>query len=321
MTEVARRVLKVHLARTGDPALDSSLGGFERLAESSRRGHVLVDLPAEADLIVFTQTHLCRDPLSLRALRSAEAWTLYRERTCVVDWRDRPWCAFPGIYASMPRQHLQPRWQKPWMYPWVEETPFLQMRDVAPDILFSFIGSRTHPCRSAVLEARSPLGIVEDSGPIYLGHAEPDERRRRRFLEVFGRSKFVLCPRGHGTSSIRLQETLAAGRVPVVISDDWAPPEGPDWDAAVVRWPEGKVDELPSYLTQIEERSGAMSRAAVTLYDTWFASGVMFDNIVDQLCAINRKRGFPPRGVRSTWDGRLWLAQRRGEMRGRLKRR
>ena len=30
------------------------------------------------------------------------------------------------------------------------------------------------------------------------------------------RSKFFLCPRGTGTSSIRLYETLSAGRVPVI---------------------------------------------------------------------------------------------------------
>src|ERR1041385_4875007 len=36
----------------------------------------------------------------------------------------------------------------------------------------------------------------------------------------------------------------AAGRVPVVISDPWVPPRGPDWDALPIRWPEGRTDGL-----------------------------------------------------------------------------
>ena len=89
------------------------------------------------------------------------------------------------------------------------------------------------------------------------------EVRRRRFAETMFRSKFVLCPRGHGTSSIRLFETLAAGRVPVVISDDWVAPKGPTWDACSVRWSQDAgTESLLAYLEELEPRAAEMGAAA-----------------------------------------------------------
>jgi len=48
---------------------------------------------------------------------------------------------------------------------------------------------------------------------------------------------------------------LAAGRAPVIISDDWCPPSGPDWDQIAVVWPERRIDELPRHLELIESEA------------------------------------------------------------------
>ena len=40
----------------------------------------------------------------------------------------------------------------------------------------------------------------------------------RRYAELTKASKFVLCPRGVGASTIRLFETMRMGRVPVILS-------------------------------------------------------------------------------------------------------
>jgi len=75
----------------------------------------------------------------------------------------------------------------------------------------------------------------------------------------------VLCPRGKGPSSWRLFETMRVGRVPVVISDDWVPPPGIDWDSFVVRMPESDVQQIPSVLLGLEsewaERAGRAQQA------------------------------------------------------------
>lgn len=310
----------IHLWEIGEAGRDLAVRAVERLAVMSRAGHRLVGDPSEADLIVVTQPHVMVDPLTLRAFRASDAWRRWPERCVVVDVRDRPWCALPGVYASMPTSRFQRRWQRPWVYPWLETNRFTRVRTTRPDLLFSFVGGRTHPVREALWGLSDPRGLVRDSAgfdPLVTGADDP---RRDDYVEVLARSKFVLCPRGQGTASFRFQETLAAGRVPVVISDDWVPPAGPDWDSAVVRWPEANVADLPSHLARIEHRWPDMAAAAAAIHDDWFDEPVMFDRTVEQLAMVAPTDGFPRRGVRDRWWARLVVSHAKGQLLGRLRR-
>ena len=307
---LADGVVRLHLARTGDSELDASITGFIDLAERSDDPIELVDDLDAADVVLLTQAHLCRDPLSLKALRDTDAWRNHKARTFVVDWRDRPWCAFPGLYSSMPRKHFRPRWQRPWMYPWIDESRFLPIREEKPDQLFSFVGGRTHPVRNAVLNLSDPRAIVEDSsGFDYLDQSSAAAGPRASYAEVMARSKFVLCPRGHGTNSFRVQEVLAAGRVPVIISDEWVPPAGPLWSRAVVTWPESRVADLPAELARIESGHAGMAAAAGEMYDAWFSSRRMLGRMVEQLLLLGSAADFPRSGRRDLLFARLAVAR------------
>ena len=52
----------------------------------------------------------------------------------------------------------------------------------------------------------------------------------------------MICPRGWGSSSIRLFEVMEMGRVPVIISDAWVN-EAPKWADFSVRVSEADVFE------------------------------------------------------------------------------
>jgi hypothetical protein len=68
----------------------------------------------------------------------------------------------------------------------------------------------------------------------------------KRIMGIFiAWSKFVLCPRGYACSRWRLFETMMAGRVPVIISDQWVPPEGPAWERFSVRVSQKHVAQPP----------------------------------------------------------------------------
>jgi hypothetical protein len=178
----------------------------------------------------------------------------------------------------------------------------------------SFLGSPTHPVRRELVALRHPRGHF-DSVEGFLFHdwrSRDFAERRRHFAEVLFRSQFVLCPRGHGTSSIRLFEALAAGRVPVVISDQWVPPAGPDWDAISLRWPErGGFDALLQHLEDREPEAAAMGARARDAFTEWFAAPVWFDRAIEGLADLTARRGdadFPPRGIRRGAYGRLVAA-------------
>lgn len=88
---------------------------------------------------------------------------------------------------------------------------------------FSFMGSfHTHPVRRRIYET---LKNREDCYIIDTGrwHFESDKRTQeenaRKYIQVLGDTKFSLCPRGTGPSTIRMWESMAMGSKPIVFSD------------------------------------------------------------------------------------------------------
>ena len=289
--------MKVYLASAGVPEKWSVIPLWRGFAAADRTGtHTLCDDPEEADVVLFTECHQL--DWRLRGIRESPIRQRYGSKCFVYDERDRPWCALPGVYMSMPKSRFLAKYQRAWGYWTISTRPL----SADPDLLFSFVASRSHPSRAALFDLSHPRAVVEEapSGFVFYDKDSQDfALRKARFADVTGRSKFVLCPRGHGTSSIRLYETMAAGRVPVILSDDWMPPAGPDWGRFSIRWPENDVDGLVEHLERSEDQAPMMGSAAAAAFSEWFAEDVGFHNLVERLADLSRSvRPFPARGVR-----------------------
>jgi hypothetical protein len=301
--------MRIHVARA-DPGSPTCAPTFiDRLrTQRAPRHHEAVADPAEADVILFPDCHLLGRDWRLTAIAHHDLVRRYPAKVAVYDERDRPWCRFPGIYVSMPSDTFAPTAQVAGSYYRIDD-PAERLGTppgaIDQDLLFSFVGGRTHPCRDAVFALTDPRAVIGDStGFLFFDPASSRfEERRREFAEVLFRSKFALCPRGTGTSSIRLYETMAAGRAPVVIADAWRPPAGPDWEQCSIRWPESRTAELPAYLARREPDATAMGLAARAAYEQWFAPDVVLSHFFDQLEGLRGADGFtgcPDGGYRGT---------------------
>ena len=78
------------------------------------------------------------------------------------------------------------------------------------------------------------------------------------YNRMMASSVFSLCPSGAGPNTLRLWESLGAGTIPVVLSDDYEPPEilGHDghplqWDDAVIFHREDEWETIPKRLASI----------------------------------------------------------------------
>jgi hypothetical protein len=123
--------------------------------------------------------------------------------------------------------------------------------------------------------------------------ARADDKYVDSYLSLFERSKFILCVRGIGTSRWRLFEALKGGRVPVIISDQWVPPEGPQWAECSIRVPESKVRMIPETLERREPGASKLAIAARKAWDDWFSSEVVFHRIVEWCLTIQADRPLP----------------------------
>ena len=283
--------MKVHLAVAVPWERDlTPLPAFERIASQDRfRVHTLTNDPDEADLILFVDAHLHPDDWQMQSIRNHPLVTRYPDKVCLYDERDRTWCSLPGVYVSMPHSTFNPRYQRACAYYTNNMIQRLQSADeILPDLLFSFMGSRSHKIRERIIRLSHPRGEISDTSHVNFFHhsdepayAESIERQKQLFATTLLRSKFVLCPRGVGTSSIRLYETMAAGRVPVIISDDWERPSGLDWNSCAISIREADIETIPTSLEARENEYEAMRTQVRAAYAHWFAPDVMYHHLIE----------------------------------------
>jgi glycosyltransferase involved in cell wall biosynthesis len=131
------------------------------------------------------------------------------------------------------------------------------------------------------------------------------------FIDAILDAKFSLCPRGNGVASYRLQESLALGRAPVIISDDWVPVSDLDWERFAIFVREREISNLPAILREHEARWKEMGDRALEAYESFFSRETFAANALDHIAAIYRNRTHDERNFISQWDQIIDAAKRR----------
>lgn len=277
---------------------------FEQLLNSARAEaspHAIVSDPAAADLILFVERE--SDPKSrLSHIRSHPLYRQFQEKCFLFDARYKGIPFVPGVYSSIMSAHHDPRRTKSGHYLEVQENAIMTWSpEYDPRYLFSFVGtSWTHRVRRAILQLRHPDALLVDTASkgilIKKVHPVTDEAEveyLESYVQRLKDSRFVLCPRGTGPSSLRLFESMMVGRVPVIISDEWVPPDGPEWPRFSLRVPERDVASIPHLCEQHAGAALEMGRAAREAWETWFSIDASFHSIVEWCLDIQQSRRHP----------------------------
>ncbi len=116
------------------------------------------------------------------------------------------------------------------------------------DILVSFIGSVTHECRNVIKSRiRNEYIIFRDSyhiTPEFFSEKEKTQNEHEKhYRDVLSRSRFSLCPRGSNPNSVRFWESLAAGAIPVLFSDNYKLPKW-DWENTIIQLSESSLSNM-----------------------------------------------------------------------------
>jgi hypothetical protein len=289
----------VYMLTTADDQIAGySEADFRRLsaaAASDRfRIHTLVDSPDAADIILFVGSTY-PDHWDVRQHPLLQT---HRDRCFLFHSEDYVIPFLPGVYVNVSRRwHTRRTLTGPYlqMLHW-DHVPHVPSLDQC-EYLFCFVGSaRTHRVRPRVMALSHPRGYLENTSAgiasQHQNHAffmvpyRQDEKAR--YGGIISRSKFVLCPRGYACSTWRLYETLKAGRVPVIISDQWVPPQGPAWDTCSIRVPERRVAEIPALLERLEPQAETMARAARLAWEDWFSNQTIFHRMVEWCLLLQR---------------------------------
>jgi hypothetical protein len=277
--------------------------GYHRLLASAEGGafgdHTLAADPESADLILFVENW--EADWLLTDVRRHAVLKRYRSKSFVICETDEASHLLPGVYANVHHRELLAGRVRTGPYLWMYHNEFADFAPFPedPDYLFSFVGSfKTAPVRrrlAGLQHLRAYVRDTSDESPRVWWHSGPAEKRafQRAYAEVGKRSAFILCPRGHSPSTVRLFEAMRMGRVPVVVSDAWVPPDGPDWEGCSIRIAERDLHLVPSLLEEREHEAAALGAAARRTWEAWFSPDVCFHRTVEWCLDIQRSRRLP----------------------------
>ncbi len=148
------------------------------------------------------------------------------------------------------------------------------------DIICSFIGFNTYP---AVRDYTAQLGLLKNyyvklrgsAAAFYYAKKHEKVNLKNEYNTVLARSRFSLCPRGFEPGVFRLWESLQAGAIPILISDDWLLP-GPRklWNKAIIRILEEDFRQDPFVVDSVirkitPEEEAARRKCCLEIYEKY----------------------------------------------------
>jgi hypothetical protein len=292
---------RIHLL-TAHPESDlRATGGYLSLKASAGldrfKIHELLDDPEKADFILFAEIdagRLCETVLAHPYIKR------FRNKCFMFssDWRVIPF--LPGVYTALEKSWYLPRRVRPGFYPSCLINPLIKLEPWTEcDLLYSFMGDlKTAPVRQVLASLDHVRGLFVDTSKesqavMWRGTDEQRSIFWMRYVELARRSKFILCPRGMAPSSIRLFEAMCMGRVPVILSDEWVPPLGPQWENFSIRISERDAPSTISILAEREAEAFAMGLAGRQEWENYFSPEVMFHRVVELCLDIQRSRRLP----------------------------
>ncbi|MFD0791977.1 exostosin family protein [Mucilaginibacter litoreus] len=247
----------------------------------------LVDSADDADFILFVENSRYHADRFYNKLKSHYLVKKYPDKVFMYNPHDKPWLVLPGLYASMPKQFFNKNYIA--ATPYIENiNPYIKYdAAVKPEYLFSFVGSPNSAPRRSILKLSHPHAFIKASASNMFGGQDLTDEKLS-YAKLLSQSKFVLCPRGAGTSSFRIFETMQAGRVPVIISDNWVAPKGPRWSDFALFIPEKDVAQVPAIIEKADKEwplRCALSREA---WENFFSPEVFFTYLLESVVRLNR---------------------------------
>jgi len=267
------------------------------LCPAAHGTHPLCDTPEDADLVLFVEDAHFDDYL-FKQLAQHPLVQTQAPKCFMYNEVDRPWSILPGLYCSMPRWGFESGQQRAFPY---AATPNAYIADIHAEAereftsLFSFAGAGCNRLRRRMRRlAIAQGGSIRDTSGFNVWDCSEDEKalEGKAFADTLRSSPFVLCPRGLGTSSFRLFETLQAGRVPVIIADNWVPPAHFPWDFAV-HIPENQLHTLASRLQALSGEATERGLAARRAWETHYAPSRYFHTACSDLAQLRVTASHP----------------------------
>ncbi len=264
---------------------------------AQRSSHVVItDCPSVADYILFVDAHFVRNESYSRLVRDSVYFRDFPEKVFVYNQSDNPRLGLPGLYVSMPKQLYSREYMRsvPYMHYELDRFDLGEFRSCTKVLNSSFIGDRnTSSVRQRMFESK--LEYVSMTDTHHFGFHDYSSKRKsedelllhtRNYCANVAKSIFSICPRGYGTSSFRLFESLMLGTIPIVLSDDFVPPDYLGQSNYFFQLAEKRVSHLDKFVLQCNVSRSSMKESCQSIVENVLDLSVRLDYMVSKLDEI-----------------------------------
>ena len=266
--------------------------------------------PSKADLIILLESATFKTHRHVRPLLNERIVRRFSEKLLTYNFQDGAAGFLNGIYVHLERPRFNPRGHKAWstLFPHNERIYGVSDSEISANAIEHFCvfrGSISHPLRRRLFtelsgrEADFRLTLVDR----WYNH---NQREKQDYLTEILCSKFVLCPRGICSYTPRIFETMALGRVPVVIADDWVAPDDLDVSAVMLRVPEADIARLPGILHSASSNAVEMGKEGRKYWKKRFSKENRLVSLINLATAQMEELGKLPgwEDYRQLWKSR-----------------
>ncbi len=266
----------------------------------------LVEEPTAAEIIVLLESNQFRSQHDIASVEQEPHVRDHPEKVFTINYEDHPAGFLPGLYAALSATRYDPLRHAAWCYLFPPNPEVYRAAPVEPTdadaLLFSFRGAPSHECRDRLFALKLPIGMRARITRIDRWYDHTQDEQTDYVTEIL-RSRFVLCPRGLAPASHRLFEVMALGRCPVIIGDEWVPPEAVDWECCSIRVAERDIAGLPATLARREGEAAELGRQARQAWERFFSPRHRFEAALDAIVRLRDRRpaGYDERACQKHW--------------------
>jgi hypothetical protein len=292
----------VHVSSCADDSIEAN--AIQHLIKASSQNQVLIVTdPALAHFVICVGV---RQDGAFANLRLNPVWRRWPEKCFVYHETYNPPTLLHGICSSIPQWKNWFGRFRSFGYPLLTHLCPNPVPDGLFGIkepkryLFSFVGRWSHAVRRRLFAHSWPDDVFvrcsHDTYSRFIRAPEKDSRAEEvRYWQTMAASKFALCPRGAGVSSIRLFEAMSIGVAPIIVADGWVPPVGPRWDRFALFVPERDVRHLAAIVRTHETEWEERGRLAYAAYNDYFRPEHFWPSLFVAINSIQQKQRVPER--------------------------
>jgi hypothetical protein len=284
---------------------------------------VFVENEDDADLVVLVDSCTFKTQKNIKEFESLLYFNENNTRLCTLNYEDAPPGFLPGLYSSLEAYKFDASMHLSWphlIFPNEKINAIDHNEDIQPDCLYTFSGACSSPVRRRMFDlypAGSDRYKIQEVKKWY----NHNESEKQSYIDDIRRSKFVLCPKGIASYSHRIYETLAMGRVPVIIADDWVPFSIEEKNY-FIKIPENDIDKITRILEANEGRYALLNENVQKVYNKYFNQANCYSIALNQLCKLYRESliNITSSDLKNHWKTKTFWKNNKWTMRDRIKR-